>query len=402
MRLLFVHEVNWREKPVYEVHDFPEQLALRGHEISIIDFAEGEKRTDLRRLLDLRTEVRLGQSRAHPGSSVKVITPGRGLAPPLDRLAASLTQVPAIWKALRDGSFDAVVLYGVPTNGWQTVRIAKHFGVPVLFRAIDISHLLRRSIYSPLIKRAERSVYRRADWVSTHNVPLRDYAIARGANPDTMSIDLPGVDLRRFRPRLRDPALSARIGIAPNDRVLLFMGTLYRFAGLTWFLEAIAPRMLGESDLKLLLVGGGEAESQVRASARRLGVDQQVLFSGWAGYDELADHLCLGDVAINSLLPQPVTNCALPGKVFQYLACGIPTVSTPLEGLRGVLPDGSGVVYGELGDDFIAQLNLLLDDGNLRRTIGARGRTVLEECFAWDGRIEQFESVLEDLVSRKR
>ena len=44
MKILFVHEVNWRKKPIYEIHDYPELLSLRGHEISFIDFPEGEYR----------------------------------------------------------------------------------------------------------------------------------------------------------------------------------------------------------------------------------------------------------------------------------------------------------------------------------------------------------------------
>ena len=114
MRILFVHEVNWRRKIVFEIHDFPELLSLRGHDVVFIDFAEGELRRGLRRLLDLRTEIYPDQSRAHKGASVVVRTPGRVFPPPLDRLFASVTQVPAIWRALRDEDVDAP--YGQKRN----------------------------------------------------------------------------------------------------------------------------------------------------------------------------------------------------------------------------------------------------------------------------------------------
>ena len=57
MKILFVHEVNWRTKVVYEVHDYPELLSLAGHEVVFIDFPERNKPSGLARFLDLRTQV---------------------------------------------------------------------------------------------------------------------------------------------------------------------------------------------------------------------------------------------------------------------------------------------------------------------------------------------------------
>ena len=398
MKLLFVHEVNWRRKVVYEIHDFPELLSLRGHEVVFVDFAEGERRSGLRRLIDLRTEVSVGQSRAHEGASVEVRTPGRVLPPPLDRLAASVTQVPAIWSALRDEQFDAVVLYGVPTNGWQTVRIAQHFGVPVLFRAIDVSHVLRKSIFRPLIKWAERSILRRADWVSTNNVALREYCIAHGADPERVSVDYPGLDFERFRPGEKSPPLLERYGLKPSDRIVMFMGTFYRFAGLDWFIEEFAGYLRADPDVKLVLVGGGEQDSNLRTLVDRLDLGSSVIFTGFVEYDELADHLRLADVGIAPFLPQLATDCALVTKVLQYVASGVPTVSTPLAGTMGLLVEGDGVVYRESGLPFCAEVTtLLFDDSRATELLVDAGLATLRRSCSWDSSLAGFEGRLEQL-----
>ncbi|GBL20105.1 hypothetical protein EMGBS4_01650, partial [Acidimicrobiaceae bacterium] len=52
-------------------------------------------------------------------------TPGRILPGFADRLVASLTFVPLLIRTIRSEKIDLIVLYGVPTNGWQTVLIAK-------------------------------------------------------------------------------------------------------------------------------------------------------------------------------------------------------------------------------------------------------------------------------------
>ncbi len=392
MKLLFIHEVNWRRKVVYEIHDFPELLSLRGHEVVFIDFLEGEPRRGFRRLLDLKTEVYPNQSRAHEGSSVEVRTPGRVFLTPLDRLFASITHVSVIWRAMRDDQFDAVVLYGVPTNGWQTVRIAKHFGVPVLFRAVDVSHALRKSLFKPLIKLAEHSIYKRASWISTNNAALRDYILEHGGDPERISVDYPGLDFDRFFKSDKDPALVDRHGLSETDRIVLFMGTFYRFAGLDWFIEEFADQMRTDPDVKLVLVGGGEQDSKLRTLVDRLDLGSSVVFTGFVEYDELADHLRLADVGIAPFLPQLGTDCALVTKVLQYVASGVATVCTPLPGTRGLLDEGEGVLYRDPGATFVDEVNHLLASAADRVRTATAGRSRLVEQCSWAVNLETMEA----------
>ena len=398
MKILFVHEVNWRTKVIYEVHDYPELLSLAGHEVVFIDFPEGNKPSGLARFLDLRTQVSRKQSRAHRGSSVEVRTPGRVFPPPLDRLFASLTFIPLIYRALKNENFDVVVLYGVPTNGWQTVAIAKHFRVPVLFRAIDVAQSLRKSIFGPLIHIAEKYIYRNATWVSANNQALKNYCLAHGSRADSTSVDYPGLDLERFRSGTRSVSLMQAYGLTDTSKVVLFMGTLYRFAGIERFLKLFATDLKNNPSWKFLILGGGEAEDSIRESVKQLGLENQVIMPGFIDYDELTEHLRLADVAINPFEPSLVTNCALPWKVVQYLACGLPVVSTRLAGLQGLVPDGQGVVYQNLDDGFTRAVSYLLMDDTARHQQINRARRSIEAKCDWDICLPQFTFLLSDIL----
>ena len=392
MKILFVHEVNWRTKVIYEVHDYPELLSLAGHEVVFIDYPEHSKPSGLARFLDLRTHVSRKQSRAHRGSSVEVRTPGRVFPPPLDRLFASLTFIPLIYRSLRKENFDVVVLYGVPTNGWQTVAISKHFQVPVIFRAIDVAQSLRKSIFRPLIRIAEKYIYRNATWVSANNQALKNYCLAHGSKPDSTSVDYPGLDLERFQSGTRSFPLMQKYGLNETSKVVLFMGTLYRFAGIESFLKLFAADLKNNPSWKFLILGGGEAESSIKNTVSALRLDSQVIMPGFISYDELTEHLCLADVAINTFESSLVTNCALPWKVVQYLACGLPVVSTRLSGLQGLVPEGHGVLYQDLDQGFATAVsNLLLDDTTRRQQMD-RARRSIETSCNWDTCLEQFVS----------
>ncbi len=395
MRLLFVHEVSYRDKVVYEMHDIPELLSLAGHDVTFIDFGEGGERKGVRRWFDWRTRTSIVRQRAHVGAEVLVITPGRLFPPPLDRLVASLSQVPVLVRTLRQRPFDAVVLYAVPTNGWQALMVAHRFGVPVLFRALDISHRLRPTIFASLIKRAERFIYRRADAVSANNHALARYIIENGANPDTVSVDYPGLDLERFSPGAKPQALLERYGLDETSEVVQYMGTLYRFAGLDWLLERLVPVLERRPSTRIMFVGGGEAEPELRSVVDDLGMGDQVIFTGWIDYEELADHLRLADVAVTPFAEELVANCALPSKVVQYAGCGIPTVCTRLDGMQAMIPEGRGVTYAAPGEQFVERIESWLENPMDRVEAGRRARHTIEELCEWDHAVERFLRAIE-------
>ncbi len=402
MRILFVHEVNYRMKVIFEMHDFPELLSLAGHDVVFVDFAEGVERSGWRRFFDWSTETSIVRERAHSGAAVEVRTPGRLLPPPFDRLVASITQVPAIVRTIRDHQPDVLVLYAVPTNGWQAIMIARRMGVPVLFRALDISHELRPTVFDRLVERAERFVYRNASTVSANNAALADYVASKGASERNVRVDYPGIDLERFSPGGRSEALMARHGLEPGDQVVQFMGTLYRFAGLDWLIEELAPMLRAEPHRKVMLVGGGEAELELRAQVERLELQSSVLFTGWIGYDELADHLRLADVAVTPFAEKLVANCALPSKILQYAGCGVPTVCTRLDGMSRMIADGDGVMYRAPGEPFVSAITSWLDDDAGRRSAGAKARSEIERLCRWDTAVTGFEDALGQAIERMR
>jgi glycosyltransferase involved in cell wall biosynthesis len=396
MKILFVHEVSWRKKVVYEIHDFPELLALRGHDVSFVEYDEDEGNLEhegekLDRKIWSSTSL---NSRAHPGSQVRVITPRRFLPGIFGRLFAIALHPCVIYRELRSNRPDVIVLYAVPTNGWQTTLIAKKMGIPVVFRAIDVSHELRKTAFSPLIKKAEKTVYRNASHILTHNYALKEYIATYGCAEDRISVLLPGVDLKRFTPRKPSLQLQQRLGIEPTDQVILFMGTIFRFGGIVEFLEEATELLKEKPFIKFLVLGDGEDLERVRQRAKTLGLDQQVITPGRVSYDDLAENLCIGTVAILPFLQESVTDFALPWKVAQYLGCGLPTVSINLKGLASVIPEGSGMLYVNDMQSLVQATFDLLRDEDLRVQLAQDARQTMVDLCNWDNQVQKLETLL--------
>lgn len=391
MRILFVHEVSWFNKVVFEMHDFPELLSLNGHEVHFLDFDEGTPRTKWRPLTTIET-------RAHEGSRVTVTTPPRFLPGILGRLLATIIQPIVFAQLLKRINPDVVVTYSIPTSGWQIVKICRTKDIPVVARVIDIPHALRETRFKPLVKLAERYVFRHVSFVSTHNEALRQYCLGLGASPTKSSVTLPGVDLERFYVAAPRPDLQANLGIKPDDKVLVFMGTIFRFSGLFELLPELAQALHENSALKFLILGDGEDFNRLQQLSNSLGLRNQVIMPGRIEYDSLADHIRLSHVALLPFRPELVTHCALPNKVLQYLACGVPTLATPLDGLLSMAGTDSGVTYSPTPHQMSIDAVRLLNEPTTIRSMRRSGLNLIRRNCVWKQQINQLEGVMNALL----
>jgi glycosyltransferase involved in cell wall biosynthesis/GT2 family glycosyltransferase len=388
LKILFIHEVNYRSKVIFEMHEFPELLAIAGHEVHFLEFPED---TGIRNA-SIRTRSNLISGRAYPDAKIHLITPptiGGGF---FDRVLAPITVIPRLWKLISNGGFDVVMLYAVPTSGWQTVRIAKKAGVPVVFRALDVSHLIRKGLTSQLVKLAERYVYRRATIISANNLVLGEYVTNLGGRLDAPIVNFPPLDLDHFAHKNRRQ-MRTNMSIDQNSFVATYMGSLFPFSGLLQVVSDFA--LQSESDDRLLIIGGGEIENELRKKVKELKLEHKVIFTGVISYAELPDYLSVSDVLINPFESTLVTNLALPHKVLQYLATGIPTVSTKLSGLFESLGNAAGIYWVESPDKIVETFLQVKQQGDSEKLAASEvGKKFVNEFFNTKTTLDEIESTI--------
>jgi glycosyltransferase involved in cell wall biosynthesis len=342
LNLLFIHEIEYETKVVYEVHEFPEQLITRGHTVTFIDFPETRENANF----SSRQRDRVISGRVIKGAKLRLVSPLVLGLPLVDRLLATLTFIPLLVGLLRTQKFDAIVLYAVPTYGWQTIILARLFKVPVLYRALDVSHKIRESIFEKPIEAVEKFIYRRANRLSANNPAMARYCIESGTRTLPSEVNLPPLDATHFKVATTSSSISrASLGVRPEEKVLMYMGSFFYFSGLVEVIRAFHEQNLKEQDFKLILVGGGEKDAELRALVRDLELQESVIFTGFVDYKVLGEYLSLADIFINPMKPDLVSNTAFPHKVLQYMASGRPVVSTKLSGLYETFGDTSGIAW---------------------------------------------------------
>jgi glycosyltransferase involved in cell wall biosynthesis len=198
-----------------------------------------------------------------------------------------------------------------------------------------------------------RSALDRIDLLFVHGPAARDELLALGAVPSL---------LREGRSAI-DPAQVARPAGLPRRR-LVYVGRLHREKGPDLLLEALA--LLSDRP-PLYLVGSGPLEPELRTQARRLGIEDDVVFAGWQ--QRPTDWLA-GSAA-----------CVVPSRCDAWsqtavlaMALGVPVVGTAVEGLEHVLSGGRGIAVAPEDPRQLATALVSLLQGRTRTDLEAARR----------------------------
>ena len=170
---------------------------------------------------------------------------------------------------------------------------------------------------------AERAVLTQADLVlATTDVIAREARELGGRDVRVLSNGYDATDLVAHAP---DPDGPLR---------LAFMGKMYRNHAEPWDLFAAlaqARKLHPDFDIRLDLVGG--ASDEVRDAARDSGLANEVSFAGYLPHREALARVARADVAVALVADRPGAEGQIGGKVFEYLAIGLPTLAlAPADG----------------------------------------------------------------------
>ncbi len=403
MNILFVHEVDILHKVVFEIHNLAEALSLLNHKVYAIDYENEWNKNGLLQFGSLKTREVDGVSRALPGASVCLRRPGFIKIPGLSRLSASLTHYLEIQRTIREENIDIIMLYSVPTNGLQTIHLAKRFKVPVVFRSIDILHQLAPYPALRLATRfLEKKVYSKVDTILTITPNHSRYVISMGAMESKVKLLPLPIDTSIFRPSVDCSEVRRKWGFSEKDQVVVFIGTLFEFSGLDGFIRQF-PQVIAEiPEAKLLVVGDGPQRPKLERIITELSLERHVAITGFQPYQTMPQYINLATVCINPFLSTDATKDIFPGKIIQYIACGKATVATPLLGITSLVPDKShGIIYANTAADIAKEVIDLLKSDEHRQRLGKAGLDYVKQVHDQQKIAHQLESELTEIIKKR-
>jgi glycosyltransferase involved in cell wall biosynthesis len=201
-------------------------------------------------------------------------------------------------------------------------------------------------------------------------------AAATGLRPQ---VNYLGVDTNCFRPVAPDQELAARLGLAPEDEVVVSAVRLVALKGLQDALAALHLLRRRRPRVKLVVAGEGPYRQELLRLAAELGLDDAFRLAGFLPPERLAGFYALGRVAV---FPSQGEE-ALGLSAAEALACEVPVVASRVGGLPEVVGETCGLLVPSKQPEALARaLDELLDSAR-RREMGRAGRRWVEERFTW-------------------
>jgi glycosyltransferase involved in cell wall biosynthesis len=281
----------------------------------------------------------------------------------------------ALVRHLLDATADGDVLLLAHPWLWPAVqRVLARRRLRLVYDAHNVEHRLKQQSLRPgrvsawvveRVRRAEAQLVARADLTLACTQRDAETLAVLGGVPASRLV----VGSKGIAESTRADAVALARGRRAPGRVAVFVGSNHppNNEAARWILEVLAPACPQWQFLVAGQCGPAAGVKPATPNAKVLGA-----------VDDLLALMARADVALNPM----ESGSGINMKLFEYLQCGLPVLSTPF-GARGFEAlEPSGIVRAER-EGFAAALEALVADPARHAALGAAGTACVRANFIW-------------------
>lgn len=319
----------------------------------------------------------------------------RRISPILQEIYAIKT-VDHILKKIEYTDFDIHFNYNTLISGYAVAKKMKSAGVDTVYDiADDLPQMIRTSPQvNKLLRPVGRFIGNLAMKKNIHisqKVTFTTDSLRQscGIPLDKSELVPNGVDTELFRKYPSDE-IKRDLGIN-SSFVVGHVGVLREWIDLEPLFRAV--KQLSEKlDISLLIVGGGIGYEDNIELAKKYGLLKNVVFTGTVSYAKVPKYISCMDVCVIPFKLDAVSQNSLPLKLFEYMACEKPVISSKVEGIMNSV--GDRILYASNSEEYKNKIIELYNDEELQRKMGLEGRKFVEENYNWSKITPKLEKIL--------
>lgn len=300
-------------------------------------------------------------------------------------------------------------------SGLAAERLRAAWGAPIvqMFHTLghmknDVSEYTGERV-SDLRLEAEAGIMAFADCITAAS-PLEktQMALRYGAQPSRVQIVPLGVDRQLFHPIPPDEA-KRHLGLAPDERIVLFVGRIEPLKGIDTLLRAMQRVFTawpaGQNYPELAVIGGdanvpreqmSREMARLQDMSRSLGLERLVSFLGRRRQELLPYYYAAADVVV---IPSYYESFGLVA--LEAMSCGTPVIASRVGGLSFTVAEGISGYQVPGGDDAALADRILrvLGDDDLRRRLGSQAEQI-SACYGWPDIAGRLEDIFAHLQTK--
>jgi glycosyltransferase involved in cell wall biosynthesis len=216
---------------------------------------------------------------------------------------------------------------------WAAARAARATGGKVIYEArelyTELLALKDRYAVKAFWKILEKRFIHHANAIITINDSIADELVKR------YGIERPQVamNVAEVKPIAKPIDLRRQFNL-DSKFILVYQGVLRPGQGILRALQILS----GLPDTGLVIIGEGPVRHEIENEAARLDIAKRIRFAGMVEPDELPRYTAGGDAGLLLMEAKAMNNyLALPQKLFQYIAAGVPPIVTGLPELAKIV-----------------------------------------------------------------
>jgi UDP-N-acetylglucosamine:LPS N-acetylglucosamine transferase len=168
MKLLVLQETDWIKRGPHQQHHLMDRMALKGHEIRVIDHEYIRRYDNERKIITGRKEIK-GAYKIFKDADITLIRPGMVKVSGLDMASILYFHKKEIKQQIKEFRPDVIIAFGI-LNAYSGMRLMKKNDVPFVYYLIDYLHtLLPGNLKRSIAKQFEKKTLRGADKIFVLN-----------------------------------------------------------------------------------------------------------------------------------------------------------------------------------------------------------------------------------------
>ena len=201
-----------------------------------------------------------------------------------------------------------------------------------------------------------------------------------------------GVDTEHFAPEKETDR---------NEIIFSWTGTVFHpemHDNLTFILDCFSTLTTKYSNIRLHLAGTGQYYNKIGEIVGKSRLLDKVKVFPWIHPDNIPEHLNSVDIGLFPLTENSYFNRSKsPTKLFEYMAMAKPTVCSRVGEAENIITDEKIGLLASGKDEFVAQMERLVNDAQLRKTIGNNARQEVEKQYSLNLIGEKLSAIVRSL-----
>lgn len=276
---------------------------------------------------------------------------------------------------------DSLPIYGFLIKKITRSRVVIRLGDwQIGYLLADRTSTLKNLLFK-IISHIERVTWSSVDGVIVISNAFKNFLISQKVVKDRLFVVEECVDTH-FNSQLSSEHTRQKYNII-DANLIMFHGILVPIKGLETLLNAVPLVLQRFPNTKFMIIGNGPSLPGLMNMAKKLSIENSVIFTGWVQFRDILKYLVTCDIGIAMRSGNIANNFVITTALLQYMSLGKPVVAPNLKTTSQVLTHGKTGMLFEPDNplDLADKIMYLLQNPHISKEIGRNGMKLARERF---------------------